>query len=377
MMISKIEKEFILGVLSGLFIVSSQFYVFSSGSAQPSHIIISFAYILFPLFYKFIYFQPEAMRAVASLLIFSTWGIVVNIFFGIITSSFSFVMSSVFLLFNVILFVFFSQVLHRIKLSYFINSLTIALLTLLLIYLSGLGRYGFAPRYNGFFNDPNQMGFWVLCLFSSLMLLLPRSKVGMLTDLAAFSSVLLILSTQSRSAMLGLLFALVGYFFRRLSQFSLVKRVFLTFISIAYFIYLVDDMPTIFMRVMEEGTFQRLLEINLHNQIDARGFDRIFEYSSYLLFGAGQGMDERFGAHGEIHSTWLGVLFYYGAIGLALLVFALFSIWRRLDTYSKIIFVAPIVYSFTTYGARTPVFWLFLAVALFAATIGPDKVRTG
>lgn len=67
-------------------------------------------------------------------------------------------------------------------------------------------------------------------------------------------------------------------------------------------------------------TVNRFNEKGLDDTFAGRGYDRICKYPEYLLFGAGEGAHYRFAEKslflGEIHSSWAGVLFYYGIIDL-------------------------------------------------------------
>jgi hypothetical protein len=102
-------------------------------------------------------------------------------------------------------------------------------------------------------------------------------------------------------------------------------------------------------------------------QLLARGYMRVVQYPQYLLYGAGQGKDERFGEVGgyayEIHSSSVAVLFYYGVLGFML--FAVF-LWKLFSIKKNLLFLTPLlVYGLFTYGLRSPYFWLalgFLAV---------------
>ena len=96
-----------------------------------------------------------------------------------------------------------------------------------------------------------------------------------------------------------------------------------------------------------------------------------------LLFGAVQGYDMRFkevsvgGVYHEIHSSFASPLFYYGVIGFGLLYAAFYLLARdRLRGWQWLVFAAPFVYELTTYGLRTPVFWIMLA-SLY--TIAPSN----
>lgn len=103
------------------------------------------------------------------------------------------------------------------------------------------------------------------------------------------------------------------------------------------------------------------------SQLLARGYMRVVQYPQYLLYGAGQGKDDRFGGlngdYYEIHSSPVAVLFYYGIVGF--LLFAAF-LWKLFSSKINLLFLSPLlVYGLFTYGLRSPYFWLALGFLVF------------
>lgn len=109
-------------------------------------------------------------------------------------------------------------------------------------------------------------------------------------------------------------------------------------------------------------------------QADLRGYGRPQNYPEFLLFGAGQGLDTRFMSEHEIHSSWVAIFFYYGLIGLTLFIILLWNIFSKLDIAEKLVFFAPMFYGISTYGLRSPIFWFFIASAIFAANKKTTKL---
>ena len=97
---------------------------------------------------------------------------------------------------------------------------------------------------------------------------------------------------------------------------------------------------------------------------EQRGYDRIWLYPEYLLYGAGEGAEERFGetAGGDIemHSTFGTVLFSYGIFGFGLFLLFLWIIFRRAP-HRQLVYFAPIcLYGLTHQGLRFSLMWVFL-----------------
>lgn len=330
---------------------SSKFYIFDSGLPQPSH------FLLIVLIFYFILFKSKIKVNLTSniLLIFLSYVTFVNVLWCIFSDSFTYITSLIFWIFNFLTFFAITNS-FKVKFSIFQNIILISFLIILICWILGVGRYNFNPRYNFFFNDPNQLAFWVLCSLSIYLL-----KPNKMSILAISLGFLIVMSSMSRSAILGLIFILIGYTFFYKFEYDLKKI--LTKIFVMSFLFL-----SIFMIIKtNQDEFKyildRFVETDVEDQADIRGYTALLKYPEYLLFGGGQGEYYRFSStNHEIHSTWAGLLFYYGIIGFLIFIFFLWSIWKKLSFYEKIIFLAPLIYGFSTYGLRTSIFWFFISI---------------
>lgn len=333
------------------------YYVFSSGSLQPAHILFLLAY----LFHKNKYNIDRVMMLRTSL--FFCYCLIVNLIYSIYYVNFSFLIFPINLFYDLIVFFLIVDVLRFNKNLDIKNEFSKVILMIfaiqLLQWMLGFGNYNFFPRYNGFFNDPNQMAFFVLCCLA-VALSNDRNKITNL--IIVVLGFWLIFITQSRSATIGLVFIFLSLFIYYSS--FLRKYLPVVFLGIIILVYMFlnfywNDVANI---ILNSDNFSRFKEVDVSTQSEDRGFDRILNYPEYLLFGAGQGYYERFNSNLEIHSTWIGFLFYYGVIGLFLFLNFIYKIFSNLNLYRKFLFLAPLFYSFSTFGARTVVFWIFLAV---------------
>lgn len=335
----------------------SQFYIFPSGLPQPAHIFIIFSFLIF------IFLNKKLKIAEAKILVFFVcYAFFVNIYYTFLIDDLSYIVSTVYWIFNLILFLFLVSLgeVYVKKLFYYLKYIIpVSLIINIIIWAVGAGRYDFSPRYNGYFNDPNQMAFWVLCSCAIGMILYNNYKSKFFIY---FLSFFIILLTMSRSATLGFLILTLGLIFQHKSRldfkiiFSLIS---LLVAIVSFFILLkfgfLDNIVTRFYEGIQQND----------DQLSSRGFDILINFSEYLLFGAGQGAYYLYSDTGnEIHSTWFGVLFYYGIIGFFLFVSFLFNIFKRLDFAEKIIFLSPMFYGFFTYNARTLLFWFLIAIFL-------------
>lgn len=355
MLMNKSFLPALLEVYFFFFLLLSQFYFYSSGTPQPAHwigVIMAASIVYF--FNDKLYIRGDIFFPLILFFLYST---IVNLAWSIWYSNVIFLRDSIFIMYNLTIFatllIWMSKSLDRSKII--LSSCFISLMSLFLIWLLEFGRYNFYPRYNGFFNDPNQMAFWVLCV-SAICVLLSKSQAIRISVL--FGTVFLVALTLSRSGLLGLFPFVLGSLLVIFSQYSVLKKM---AIGVAFFVSIFTLYRFGYVGFVSL-LFERFKTTDFFSHAEIRGYSRIMEDPFYLLFGAGKGMDFRFATELEIHSTWAGLLFYYGFFGIGLILLTLFMIITRLSIAEKLIFLAPLTFGFGTYGFRSPIFWVFLAV---------------
>jgi hypothetical protein len=313
----------------------------------------------------------------------------------------SFVINSFYWLFNYILFIAVVALIEKKSIYFRVSSLIAFKFTLIIFaYLFGLGGYSFWPRYEYFFNGPNQLAYFSICLFLVYIALMGL-RVNFIFLLVYSMLVLIVISSGGRSAYFALIPIVVilvwglkrrissvivimaiplvvnmGFNFFKLPNFSVKQKI---AAEIKKFDgaeiqaeYLKSNKGSSLVGNVADETKGRILNLTLDDnaqqdsillQLSARGYLRALEHPVYLLFGAGQGYDERFidryGYVYEIHSSFFAILFYYGIFGL---IFFLYFIWQIFKIKLNILFLSPlIIYGLFTYGLRSPYFWFALA----------------
>lgn len=357
------EKISLLLLIIGVF--TTPFYFFSSGSLQPSHFFyLLFSGIVFIEYYK----EGLDKNSVKLFFPFYLYMILVNTIYSLIYQDVIFFNYPIAMTFNVIIYFGIISFLINSKFSnYLLQRITSIILILFLfiivLWSIGLGEYKFYPRYNGFFNDPNQMAFFILCC-SAIACLFSKSFYQYLAILIC--SLFLVMLTISRSGLIGISCLIISFFlyFWKGSYNSLLYVLGILFV---FFILIFLNLEFLINSSFIQPYIERASITSLDEQADIRGYTRIVDYSEYLLFGAGQGLDNRFGTDLEIHSTWAAFLFYYGIFGFLLFIYLIISILIRLDIKQKLLFLAPLMYSFSTFGARTVIFWIFIAFFFYTA----------
>lgn len=360
------NKYYLIAFIWFFGVFGSQLYIFPSGTIQPSHFFLILAMGVSTL-------QIKSIKRIDSsilkyLFIFIVYSTTINMVWSIIEEDLVFLYSSAFWFFGFGVLISATLHLNNKNISYLLKlSVFISILFLYFLWALGLGRYKFSPRYNALFNDPNQMAFWILCALSTYIFLSSKKKKYLLLSLVLISG-FLIFTTISRSALLGFSFLLIGVAFR-FQRFdikvSLSRRV--TYLIVGIVVFL---LALFYLGSTEAYTviIDRFSSTDFGSQAEVRGYSRLSLYPEYLFFGSGQGLDGRFNPRDqEIHSNWVALLFYYGIIGLALFLCFLYKIFIKLDLDEKFVFLGPLIYGFSTYGLRSPIFWVFIAAAMYLA----------
>jgi|26BtaG_2_1085354.scaffolds.fasta_scaffold00421_5 hypothetical protein len=366
------DKYVYIAILWFFALIGSQFYVFSSGSIQPGNIPLLLI-IAFSVF-KVKKLKNIDIDIIKYLLFFLVYSLTVNLIWSIIEQDTQFIFSSLFWLFGFLVLISGIIDFNSSKVVSFVKSSAfLGIISLLVFWFFGLGEPTSPPRYNAYFNDPNQMAFWVLCVFSVYFYLIPKGSKWLVAILLMLS-VVLVFATMSRSALLGLVFSTIGVVIRFQglgAKSSLSNKIFYIVSSLIVFV------PT-FLYFSKSNAYNnlvtRLLTSDFGSQAEIRGYTRILEYPEYLFLGAGQGLDSRFESAYEIHSSWAALLFYYGILGLFIFLIFIMKIFMRLDIAGKFVFLGPLVYGFSTYGLRSPIFWFFVAAAVYASKINNKSI---
>ena len=261
--------------------------------------------------------------------------------------------------------------------------------------LLGNTRVFGSTRAMGFFNDPNQMSYWALW---TAIIIGSTGKVLYSSWLPGYLALLLAgaidLFSASRSAALGLAVLALVYVYILIADlvrtrgFDIgMKTNRAKLILIVGSILLLSGVTFVVYRaggpvaLLSKGAYlvQRFGEHQYDDTLSGRGYDRLWKFPEYLLFGAGQGAFKRYSHSarflGEIHSTWAGVLFNYGVTGFVILLGFLFGVLRKSGYPFALLALPPFVYGFATFGLRNWYFWVGLAVIYSSSYISFHQKR--
>lgn len=378
----------------------SPVYLWESGLPQPCHIIAAVAIELRILTRPRLYWVRGWSLGALFVLYSLTVAVVVYALHGDVTT----VLAPAYYAFGFAVFLLTVTATSEIGRP-FLRSIfwvhTCALTCVVAITASGAGRSLAAVRSMSTFNDPNQMANWLICcvcvLASTGRVLYNSWWPGLLGLAVAAVGVVF---SASRSGSLGLLALTTGLLsavaYQELRSAVSEMRVRLTKVlaigMVASGLLVVVWLARSVVMTAVAGTLGQRVSylISRFGEIvrgsgyafwSARGYDRLLLFPEYLVFGAGEGAVERFAGRvwflGEIHSSWVGVLFCYGFVGAAL--FAMFvasAVARIRDRWSRVLLLGPLVYGFTTYSIRNWYSWVALGV-LVGSSLVVDRQRQG
>ena len=370
--------------LLGVFL--KQFYVFSSGGFQVGDLFFmsSFLIMLF-----FVMHGKIPLGGSDGLFIcFVGFVVLINTIYICIYGNdypgeFRFQKSVFYYIYNLFIILSFRQLstdlafLRKLK-----HVLQAAILVQLLVSFTGLGRFVYS-RFTGTFNDPNQCGFYVFASFLMIFIIshISKEKPPLLWF---FVAVYLIMRTASTGMLLGMAALFVFFVFFKISDYNMKSAIaFLVFAGGLLAIVSLASVGVIrlpssitnssmYYRVMGKISFlwggQTAARAgSIRNLLVDRCWDRVFDYPTKLLYGAGEGYYHRFPSaryvRNEIHSSVLGPLFCYGIIPCS---FWFVWTYRQLKGIRRDLwpaFLALIIESLTLVNNRQPFFWMIFVLA--------------
>ena len=203
----------------------------------------------------------------------------------------------------------------------------------------------------GFFNNPNQLGYYALLAASIITVTQLRFRLSVVWAgsclLGALWLAAISLSKAALGGVVGLILLLTGA----------RPRIILLMIVLALGLSRMIDLTPLGQNIQA-----RVEHLGWDDSLEGRGYDRIWKYPEYLVFGAGEGADDRFGWTAEIHSTFAMVLFCYGIPG-SFLFLAFFYELFCLAGWQYFKFLLPaLLYGLTHQGLRFTEFWILMAV---------------
>lgn len=368
----------------GLFVLAiatKPLYLRSSGSVQISDLLFALVFGMFCFSGAPLVRKDRERRWLAVLTICVLYQFVVNMFWYFRTQNqtvndYSMLKSNLYYIFNLIVCVTVLQLnaskgfqyTLRLVLMGFALSVAVALVGVLFQY-RGFGRA------RGFFNNPNQLGYYCIVALTVVTFFAKdiRPSVRFLLVVATVGMSLLSLSKASILASTVLLCA---YFVRSRDRAGDVARllsILISVIAVAVLIYILIYADWEFLNekhfiVMLRKRIGALTTENDSSFATGRGYARLKEISFWIFTGVGEGAYSRFTTMTgkEVHSTYASFIVSYGFIGFFLLVKvicdALFS--QKQYLRNLLCFSGILAYGLTHNGIRSTLLWVLITMLL-------------
>ena len=334
-------------------------YLWASGQPQLSHFVLLI----------FIMLCLTLMRQVASYtIVHGLLGVLCCIIF---IRQLSFAMDEGILALMPFLYIFYNALLFlavcKFLSSHDMSALRIGVILSILIAVLGVVLMGFslvviddgAYRVTGTFNNPNQTGYFSICLAGIAASLFLSGELSRTIFISIFAGcIFLAILSLSKAAMVGISFYLLIF----LRWNELIKMVPLIAVISPILIFSVnidfEDLKFI----------DRLAQIgsDSDDSLEARGYGVLFDPDIRIIYGWGEGYVQNVTGH-ETHSTIGNIIISYGLVGFTVFVLFLSLIFLRVSKRFGLIvtigLIAPVMlYGITHNGFRFSIFWVYLAV---------------
>lgn len=350
-------------------------YLSSSGTMQICDLFFaaSVVYLLFRERGK-LSFHGKMISVFKPMVLMVLYISAVNCIWFVITGDMGMIRVSFFYVFNMLAFFICSFSAKKVGLSKLKRSFAIGCLLSVLLTVFGLILYrGTRVRSTGFFNNPNQLGYYAIIIFSALFLW-PTSFTKRERAIVAVISAWATLISGSKAAIIGLLVLVelnIVLMQKKITYKKLLFQIaaFLIF-TIAVYVLLFGNTGFFASNPTILYVRRRLLRMFSENDSgfgSGRGYNRIFEMGIHFLWGMGEGAYDRFQTLTglEIYSAYVSFLASYGAIGFLIICILMKKLLfqQGLTRRNLCCFSAIALYNLTHNGIRNTLLWIMLAIA--------------
>ena len=389
MITRKTEKLNLEGFLFLAYWILKSFYTQSSGGLQIADYVFCASFAVLAL--KKMDAEGRGWKALIRtdryFLLYVGFVAIINFIYLGICADFSFFMPVAYFVFNFLVVITFRELAKNKRfLTNFSVATFLCIAVQFVIYFLGLGRWmdGVEDgRYMGTFNDPNQLGFFVMSRFFILYIaynhLKKQTKLVKFGLFAAFVMTgFLVVQAATTGMLLGLGVFLgcwgvefvIANFHKAKFFFPLVLVVIFAFAFLAF-----GGGKLLNLDILEGSFIGQRLEEKLNKVSGENGFygflkDRnllaFFEKPYYILFGFGEGDFQRFvemrigATSNEMHSTVLGLLYYYGFIPFLILCIWVINNLRGVKRKDICVYLALFLEALTLINHRQAALWILL-----------------
>lgn len=380
-------RKDIPGALLCLSFLIKPFYLLPSGFFQFGDLFLMVALVGMMIREK-TDFRIERVDLILGLFVVCV--VVINSIYFAICGTSDFVIQTIYYIYNFLAVILFRKEITEFEfLNAFTNVLRINIILQALIFVLHLGRWyggmpGEATRYMGTFNDPNQLSFFIFCCY--VFIQIAHQKVETKTHLTDDAlAIFVIFQTASTGMLLGFFLVFIPKVLSRLCMLlktATLNKAVVIGASVISVVILIGSqfVPStsseksafVFERVQQKiskviGTKNGNTDFQ-DSIIADRQLDKLILYPEKMLYGAGQGDFYRFDraiSANEVHSSFPGMLFYYG---IGPFIVLLYWVYRNFASgsnspYVLLCYLAYFAETCTLTNQRQPLFWMIIAFA--------------
>lgn len=379
-------------ILTGWFgyILLAPIYVFESGLPQPADLMIfavsSLAIGLYVLKARLVFNRVFAVLGIM-IALFSC----INLSYGLYYGDSRFFYAILYYLFNMMAFAATVILFHdnAEKTFKFARIAVIVALFLEIVWII-LFDSKVTHRETGSFNNPNQLGYWSILAAAILLAFNEKRRMPLIDLIAILICGYLVMLSLSRAALAGYVLIMIGLISGRSIPIT-AKAGFALAVSFLILIKVVTLAPgeQLFELPGFAGGLEERLDLTAQNdptKFEERGYQRLWEYPQYLLFGAGEGAYWRFmdvvyagrnvSAGLEIHSGFATILFSYGVFGFTLFAIFIYTVFKRAPVLYWVTLIAVMSYGLTHQHIRFTGFWIYIGI-IYGMTryVLPNRIK--
>jgi hypothetical protein len=365
-------------LLTGWFLVlaGTPVYIFDSGLPQPGDLLM--ALLVIGLFASRGLRLALVDRLLVPGLLFAGYAVIINTIWWTGHGDSKFLLSGVYYIYNVFNMIFFVDALAIYNDSFLRVTRWGIIMAVVIEFLYISLTPSTAFRHAGTFNNPNQLAYWAL-LSMACLFIIDRQKVNWQTITILALLYFILLNALSKSGMIcgTVLLGLLGVDLLRhadhMMRLKLAGATAVLTLSLQIAVLAGIGFPDI--AALSDKVTTRFENIGEQSDdsVEGRGYDRIWRYPQYLLFGAGEGAFHRFGGwfegH-EMHSSLGTILFSYGIIGSALFAYLIYAVFRKSDVVIVMVLALMFIFSLVHQGLRFTTLWVFFGMAYGLCTLG-------
>lgn len=366
--------------LLSLYFLLKPFYLWNSGLPQISDCVLLLTMVIYIIKNGFfIRFYTQSKSFICASMGFVLCVLSTNIVWSLILGgNLEFLIASAFYIYNFLASLMIVMLYHEYNDHFFKHiyiMIFVSTLTQLTIYLVSGGFKG--ERALGFFNNPNQLGYYNLLVLGFLVMIKQRTKLKTWWFICSiFASLILCFSSLSKAAIIAysgmlLLFLLMKTKVKVYRKKTIIY-LFVTILILSIACYSKGEI--IASNQLYKSVIGRISEIGSESDdnLSARGYDRITNCPQYLAFGAGEGGFLRFGYDMEFHSTLGNILVSYGLTGLFLYLVSIMLALKNSKWKDAYIVLFILLYGLTHNGIRNTLLWMLIALISVGITSTND-----